>query len=65
MQSMLRRFIGPVIAVVGLLLACVATVVFSSDETGLGGMVVILMVMVSGAGVGLSVSWSGDQRHRP
>jgi len=27
-------------------------------------LVVILMVMLSGAGVGLSVSWSGDQRHR-
>lgn len=60
-----RRFIGPIVAVVGVLLACVATVVFSGDETGLGAMVVILFVMVGGAGVGLSVSWSGDQQHRP
>jgi hypothetical protein len=63
MWGMSRRFIGPTLVVVALLLAGVLTVVVSGEESDLAGALMILLLMVAGAGVGLSVSWSDGERH--
>jgi hypothetical protein len=57
-----RRFIGPVLVVVGVLLGCVVTATLSHRNPDLAGLLVILMTMVAGTGIGLTVSWSDDRR---
>jgi hypothetical protein len=58
----MKRFVGPALAIIGLLLACTWAAAFPESEPELGAAALLLILEILGVSVALSVE-TFDTRH--